>query len=160
MIRLAFISVVSLLFFSACDAPSVVNQDVQKELSNRKVRHIEKVDIELFGLVFCEGLLSDLSTQGINTSKIDSINNLEGFSLDFINQNQYDTSSLILQQQFEQFNYELERGQELSVNGYYNTEKNPPFFYSTKALIQNSTLKGFWLLKITEKTVIQNLPEE
>jgi hypothetical protein len=58
------------------------------------------------------------------------------------------------------FSYDFDRGLELESSGNYFDQKKMSFYYSTKAVIGNGGVDGFWLLKIEPVVVRRNLPEE
>ena len=144
---------------ASCDAPSVVNDNVQKELNNKKVRHISHEDEELFGLIFSEELIKETFSEGENQEKIDSINNLEGISLQYISRENINSQPSIIAEQLDMFNYDFERGLDLVASGNYFSSAKPYFYYSTKAITKNGIVAGFWLLKVEPTTVRQHLPE-
>ena len=152
-------SVVITLVFCSCDAPNVVNQDIQKELSNRKVRHITQEDQELFGLMYSEGVINELAQKGFSATLVDSINEVKGFTLVLVDSsNQHDQPEEI-GGQMEMFMYNYDRQLDLSASGNYYAKGDKPFYYCTKAIVTDSTVSGFWLLEIDAVTVRQNMPD-
>jgi hypothetical protein len=157
---LLLIFVSSFLIFSSCEAPSVVNENIQKELNNKKVRHISHEDEELFGLIFSEELINEAFINGLNQQRIDSVNGVEGISLQYIDESNIGQQPAVIAEQMEMFSYDFDRGLELESSGNYFDQKKMSFYYSTKAVIGNGGVDGFWLLKIEPVVVRRNLPEE
>ena len=155
-----FIFVSSLLFFSSCDAPSVVNENIQKELNNKKVRHISHEDEELFGLIFSEELITETFVNGVDKQKIDSIHRLKGCSLEYVDESNIGQQPSEISGQMEMFGYDFDRGLDLESSANYFGESEKPFYYSTKAITNDTAVVGFWLLKIEPSVVRRNLPEE
>ena len=111
------------LFFCSCDAPPVGNKGVQKELSNRKVRHISHEDEELFGLIYSEQIISEITIDSINQQMIDSLNKIKGFSFEYINNKNIDQQPQVIGEQMEMFTYNLVRGLDLEANEITLTQK-------------------------------------
>ncbi len=147
------------LFFNSCEAPNVVNGNAKKEIANRKIRHISHEDEEVFGIIFSEEKLDNLLSGGINQQQIDSVNQLEGISIEFITNENIVNREQYLIEQMEMYAYELDKGHELVSNGNYNKTR-PVYYYSTKAVLKENKLTGFWLLKFDAPTVRRNMPEQ
>tara|TARA_B100000809_G_C15116428_1_gene522644 strand:- start:1209 stop:1694 length:486 start_codon:yes stop_codon:yes gene_type:complete len=153
------IFVASSLIFSSCDAPSVVNENIQKELNNKKVRHISHEDEELFGLIFSEELIKETFAEGVIQQKIDSVNKIKGVTLEYISSANIGNQPALIAEQLDMFNYDFERGLDLVTSGNYFSKTTPYFYYSTKAITDSGAVIGFWLLKIEPALVRRNLPE-
>lgn len=154
-----FFSAVITVVFCSCDAPNVVNQDIQKELSNRKVRHITQEDEELFGLMYTDEVLNELAQKGFTKPLIDSVNKEKGFALLLVDASNKKDQAEEIASQMDMFIYNYERELDLAASANYFSKGEQPFYYCTKAIVTDNTVSGFWLLKIDAVTVRQNMPD-
>jgi len=161
MYKVSFLVLNSLLLvLFSCDAPSVVNENIQKELNNKKIRHISHEDEELFGLIFSEDVIGQLVAKGITPQVVDSINKIDGFSLVLIDNTNIENQPIEIGQQVEMFTYNHERGLDLETTGNYINSVNEPFYSCASAIVENDSIVSFWLLKISPVAVRRNFPEE
>lgn len=161
MYKISFLVLTSLLLvLFSCEAPSVVNENIQKELNNKKIRHIAHEDEELFGLVFSEVVINKLVTEGITPHVVDSINKLDGFSLVLIDNTNIEEQPIEIRQQMEMFIYNQERDLDLTATGNYIKSSVEPFYSCASAVVDNNSISSFWVIKISPVTVRRNFPEE
>ena len=149
------IVVIGLFLIGCFEAPNVTENggNIQKELNNRKPRKINPEDEELFGLVWTEDILNTFSS----------------VQLDSISEHKYISVSRELirdtavaeevKMMFEAYSYELERGQELSVQSFHNKRAERAYYYASKPLFLDSSFVGITYLKIDAAEVRRNMPE-